>query len=369
MSIAAFSRQHPTWAVLGGGNGGQSLAGYLALKGFSVRLYDIFQETINAINDQGGIRLEGSVQGLGKLSLATTDISQALAGADIVMVVAPALAHSDIASSCAPYLADGQLVFLHPGATGGCLAFKQVLDRSGVTARVTLAEANSLLYACRCPQAGQATVLGVKRALTVAALPATENSRALAMLNTAFPQMRAGSNVLETSLANPNAIMHPAPTLLNTSMIESGRDWLYYWDGITPSIGAFVEALDRERLMVGQAFGLDLAAICQWYKEAYNANGDTLCEAVKNNPAYSGVKGQSTLRTRYLLEDIPMGLVPMAALAAAAGVDVPMINLVIQLGECLVGGNLTAKARTLEALGLAGKSVDDILRLVNTGTL
>ena len=31
-----------------------------------------------------------------------------------------------------------------------------------------------------------------------------------------------------------NAMMHPAPTLLNTSLIESGRDWLYYRDGITP---------------------------------------------------------------------------------------------------------------------------------------
>lgn len=364
----AYGRQDLKWAVIGGGNGGQSLAGHLALMGFSVRLYDIFKDTINAINTQGGIRLGGQVTGFGKLSLATTDIGQALSEANIVMVVAPASAHRDIAASCAPHLTDGQLVFLHPGATGGCLAFKKVLDDAGVGTRVSLAEANSLLYACRSERAGSATILGVKRVLTVAALPSMDNRSVLAMLNAAFPQMEAGVNVLETSLANPNAMMHPAPTLLNTSMIESRREWLYYWDGITPSIGAFVEAIDRERISVGEAYGLKLVPIRQWYRQAYNAQGNTLCEAVKNNPAYSQVKGQNTMRTRYLLEDIPMGLVPMSALAKAAGVDVPMINLVIQLGERLIGSNLTENGRTLESLGIAGRSVADILQLVNTGT-
>ena len=49
----------------------------------------------------------------------------------------------------------------------------------------------------------------------VAALPATEYAMVLDHLNAAFPQMYAGTNILETSLSNANAMMHPAPTLLN----------------------------------------------------------------------------------------------------------------------------------------------------------
>ena len=53
------------WAILGGGNGGQSLAGHLALMGYRVRLYDIFQQTVDAINEQGGITVSGVVEGFG----------------------------------------------------------------------------------------------------------------------------------------------------------------------------------------------------------------------------------------------------------------------------------------------------------------
>lgn len=361
------TRRKPVWAVIGGGNGGQALAGHLALMGFSVRLYDIVPDTIEAINAQKGIAVDGAVHGFGRLEAATLDMREALSGADIVMVVAPAIAHRQIARDCARFLADGQIVFVHPGATGGALEFQKTFADQGISARVTIAESNSLLYACRSARPGQVDIFGIKRELMVSALPATETEPVLASLKNAFPQLLPGRNVLETSLSNPNAMMHPAPTLLNTSLIESGRDWLYYHEGITPSIGDFVEALDRERVAVARAFDLDIPPIRSWYKRAYDVNGATLSEAVKNNPAYAGVKGQKQLQTRYLLEDIPMGLVPMAALGQLAGVDVRRIQLVIDLAECLTCCDLTTNARNLERLGLSGLSVPAILQRIESG--
>ena len=89
------------WAIVGGGNGGQSVAGHLALMGYSVRLYDIFPHTIDAINALGGIKIGGVVEGFGKLELATLNMGEALAGADVVLVTAPATAHRAIAEKCA----------------------------------------------------------------------------------------------------------------------------------------------------------------------------------------------------------------------------------------------------------------------------
>jgi opine dehydrogenase len=131
------------WAVLGGGNGGQSLSGHLSLMGFPVKLYDIFPDTIEAINAKGGIKVDGVVEGFGSLELATTNISEAIDGAEVVMVVAPALAHREIGKKCAPHLVDGQVVFLHPGATFGALEFRKILDdenylESGVVAPVQM---------------------------------------------------------------------------------------------------------------------------------------------------------------------------------------------------------------------------------------
>lgn len=367
MTAQTTANNRPKWAVIGGGNGGQSLAGHLAIMGFAVRLYDIFPETIDAIRKAGGIQVEGAVTGFGNLELATTDIREALTGADIVMVVAPAVAHREIAATCAPHLVDNQVIFIHPGATGGALEFKKVLSDCNCKAAITLAEAESLLYACRCPEPGHAVIFGIKNELMVAALPAAETARLVKLFNTAFPQMYAGANVLETSLSNANAMMHPAPTLLNTSLIESDHDWLYYWDGVTPAIGGFVEGLDKERLAVADAFGLKLPGILEWYRVHYGAVGATLSEAVKCNRAYAEVKGQKTLHTRYLLEDIPTGLVPMARLGQMAGVEVPRMETVIKLGEFMIGKDLTTTGRTLENLGLAGMTVGQVQEYMETG--
>jgi opine dehydrogenase len=336
--------------------------------GFRVRLYDIIPETIQAIQEQGGIQVDGTVEGFGKLELATTDLQEALEGADMVVVVAPALAHANIAKACAPHLKDGQIIFIHPGATCGALEFRKVLDDQGCPADVVLAEANSLIYACRCPQPGHASIFGIKNQLMVAALPAKQSSHVVEMLQTALPQIYEGKNVLHTSLENPNAMLHPAPSLLNTSIIESGRDWLYYYDGITPSIGAYVEGLDTERQAIGKSLGLELTPLIPWFKIVYDAPGETVSEAVRNNKAYAGVKGQKTLRTRYVLEDIPMGLVPLASLGRALGIPMERTETIIKLGELLLNEDFSSSGRTLENLGLAGMGPKEIIHFAETGS-
>ncbi len=367
MAAKKTGKHQKAWSVVGGGNGGQAAAAHLALMGFPVRLFDIFPETVDAVKTLGGIQVQGVLQGFGSLEACSADFDAVIPGADVVMVVTPATAHADIAKRCAPLLRDGQLVFLHPGSTGGALEFRHVLQQAGCRADILLAESSSLLYACRSHQPGTVKLFAIKKELMVAALPTGSIDRALDILHTAFPQLYAGTNVLETSLTNPNAMLHPAPTLLNTSMIESGRDWRYYWDGITPSIGSFVETLDAERLAVGQAYGIALTPIVQWYHEAYQAEGDSLVEAVQNNEAYAWIKGQGTLQTRYLLEDIPMGLVPMQALGRLAGYEPERMQTIITLAEQLLQRDLSRCGRNLENLGLKDFSRDRLLHSLEQG--
>lgn len=355
------------WAVIGGGNGGQSLAGHLSLMGHSVRIYDIFPETISAIRSQGGIFVEGVVEGFGKVECATTEMAEAIQGTEIIMVVTPALAHKEVARACAPYLEEGQIVVLHPGSTGGVLEFKTILDEEGCTKSVILAETQSLIYACRLVSPGRARILGIKQSLMAAAMPAADNHLVLEKLNMAFPQIFAGQNVLLTSLENMNAMMHPAPTLLNTGRIESGNDFLYYYDGITPSIGDLIEEMDRERIAVGKALGLELTNLRKWYKLMYNAEGRDMSEIVKRVEAYSGVSGQKNLNTRYLLEDIPMGLVPLVSLGKMLGVPVESMEMVVKLSSSLLHQDFMSQGRTVEKLGLAGMNAHEILNYVETG--
>ncbi len=358
----------PVWCIIGGGNGGQAVSGHLAIMGFEVRIYDIFPETVDVIQKQGGIFVEGSVNGFGKVDFATTDLGKAVKGADIVMIVAPAVAHKKIASDCSKYLESGQTVVIHPGATCGTMEFVHTLKEQKCSADITVAETNSLLYACRLEKPGTVNIFGIKNTLLAAALPSTKNKEVVDLLNCAFPQITSAENVLQTSLDNLNAVMHPAPTILNTSMIESKFDWLYYYDGITPSIGAFVEALDRERIEIGKAYGLDLVPILEWYKIMYDAEADTLSEAVKKNKAYAGVKGQKSVNTRYLEEDIPMGLVPLVSLGRLAGIPAKRAETVIKMGEFLLNKNFMDTGRNLSNLGLSDYTMDDIKKYLKTGS-
>jgi opine dehydrogenase len=359
--------KNTVWTIIGGGNGGQSMAGHLALMGYRVRLYDIFQQTVDAINDQGGIHIDGVVEGFGALEFATTDLAKAVRGADVLAVVAPAISHRVIAENCLPHLADGQIVILHPGATCGALEFKKVLDDGGCKANIPIAETNSLIYACRSSKPGYASILGVKQDLLLATLPADANACVLEIFQEAFPQVVGAKNVLQTSLENPNAVVHPAPTVLNTSLIESKHDWLYYWDGMTPTIGRFVEELDKERLAIGKALGLDLGSIMDFYRKAYQVDATNLSDAVRNNRAYEKIQGQKDLRTRYLQEDIPTGLVPMIELGKMLGVDVSRMETIVKLGGFLLGEDYFASGRSLKNLGLDNMSSEQLEHYVQTG--
>jgi opine dehydrogenase len=357
----------PVWAVIGGGNGGQSAAGHLGLMGFSVRIYDIIPETINAIKKSGGIHIDGSVEGFGPVEFATGNIQEAVHGADIVMVIAPSLAHAVIAKDLSPHLEDGQVVFIHPGSTLGALEFRRVFDEENIQVDVTVCESISLVYACRSDKPGHASIKGIKDNVMVAAIPADRTKDAVSKINTAFPQFIAGKNVLETSLNNLNAVMHPAPTVLNTSMIESKHDWKYYWDGITPSIGRFTQELDQERVNIGKAFGVKLEPVLQMYKTLYHSEGTTLTEAILKTDAYREIAGQKKMETRYLLEDIPMGLVPMISLAKVVGVNTDRMETIAKLGGFLLDKDLFSVGRTIEKLGLDGMDADQILEYLTTG--
>lgn len=355
------------WSIIGAGNGGQTMAGHLGIEGQTVRIYDVFQSTIDAINEKKGIEVQGEINGFGPLELATCDIQKAVENAHIINVVVPAIYHKDIAKSCAPFLKDGQIIVLHPGATFGAFEFKKTLEDHQCTAKVTIAEALSLLYACRAEKPGYATVFGVKKNLQVAALPATDTDGVVTLLNTVFPQFEAAENVLVTSVGNLNAMMHPGPTILNTAKIDNQEDFLYYWEGVTPAVGDFVEGLDQERMGIAQALGIELQSLRDAYWYMYRAQGDNLNEIVKNNKAYDGIKGQKTLNTRYLTEDIPTGLWPLVSLGKLLGVSVDRMETIAKLGGFLLNRDFAVEGRSVKSAGLDKLTAEQIVRFAQTG--
>ncbi len=361
------------YTVLGAGHGGKAMAAHLAIMGAEVALWNRTFDHISVIQKRGGIELEspeGGPHGFGKISLVTSDIAEALAFAQVIMVVLPSSAHADIARATTPYLKDGQIVILHPGRTLGALEFAKIIRENGCIADVTVAEAETFIYASRADGPAQAHIFRIKEAVPLAALPSTRNEMVLNAIQPAYPQFIDGVDVLHTGLNNMGAIFHPALTLLNAGWIEHTHgDYQFYIDGVTPSVARVLEVLDRERVTVASSIGIRARTSLEWLKLAYDTDGEDLHEAIQNQPGYYGIKAPPTLNHRYIFEDVPMSLVPIASLGMRYGVSVRGMESIIRIGSIIHRTDYWRRGRTVERLGLEQWSVSELTRFVQEGVI
>lgn len=359
------------YTVIGAGHGGKAMAAHLGLMEFPTTLYNRTPERVAAIKELGGINLESqdhSLKGFCKLERVTSNMQEALEKAEMVMVVVPSSAHADIARSAAPYLKSGQIVILHPGRTCGAIEFAKVLRDEGCKAEVIIAEAETFIYASRSDGPAESRIFRVKEAVPLAALPAVKTPLVLQKIHEAYPQFIDGVNVLQTGLNNMGAIFHPALTILNTGRIESTNgDYQFYIDGVTPSVARVLEVLDRERVTVASSVGVRARTALEWLKLAYDTTGEDLHEAIHNQPGYYGIKAPPTMNHRYIFEDVPMSLVPIASLGQRYGVSVKAMDSIVRLSSIIHKTDYWRRGRTIDKLGIDNLSVTELTEYVNTG--
>lgn len=361
------------FTVIGAGNGGKAMAAHLSVMGAKVCLWNRTYDNISIIHKRGGIDLDsedGKIRGFGALDLVTSNIEEAVNFAQVLMIVLPSSAHGSIAKMMSPFLKDGQIILLHPGRTLGALEVRKVLVDSGCTADVIVAEAETFIYASRSDGPAQARIFRVKEAVPLAALPAIKTEKVLGAIKSAYPQFIDGVDVLNTGLNNMGAIFHPALTLLNAGWIEHTHgDYQFYIDGVTPSVARMLEVLDRERVTVASSLGIRARTSLEWLKLAYDTEGEDLHDAIQNQPGYYGIKAPRNLKHRYIFEDVPMSLVPIASLGIRYGVSVRAMDSMIRIGSIIHRTDYWRRGRTVESLGIQQWSVSELGRYVTEGVL
>ena len=351
-------------AVLGAGAGGTALAFDHASHGHEVKLFDFpeFSENVEAIARRGGIHAEGNISGFGEISHAGTDIDPALDGAELIYVVGPAFATEPFAQAVAGKLHPGQTVIISPGSCGRALAFKKAAGLDLEDDSVRIAETHTLHYAVRLTAPGRVHIfLKLKAGNLLAALPGRHTDDILAMIADVYPGMEAAKNVIQTSLQNANPVIHPAVSLANAARIEGAGDFLFYEEGVSDSVGRIIEAVDRERIAIGEKLGLTIISdpamgIRQGYMRENNYGS-----AYRQAPGFQGITAQQQLDHRYINEDVGYGLVFMSRLGSQAGVATPAIDAIIQLASVLMERDYAAEAlRTPASLGIAGLSAGQL---------
>jgi opine dehydrogenase len=294
-------------------------------------------------------------------------------GVDLIVVAAPSVAHEYLARSLAGYLTDGQRILLNPGHTGGSLHFLNLLRTLGCRADVQLCETVTLTYICRMPEPGKVEVYRRTTNLRCAAFPAKYTADLVNEIQAVFPNIVAAENVLETGFSNINAIMHPAGMLGNAGWIEkTGGDFLWYREGVTPAIGAWIDAVDGERMAIVNSLGLKPLRFVDIFYQA----GLTTAAARDSGSAYQAIhesepnmtiKSPPSLDHRYIREDIGYGLVPMAEIGTLMGVRAPVMDALITLASKALGTEFRAEGLTLEKMGLANVHAERLAKVLRDG--
>ena len=341
--------------VVGTGNVGSAYAAWLARAGCGVTLLKTTPAPsphFDAVRARGGVLLrdlDGS-ETFAPLPLVTREPGDALGTAlDAVVVATQTHAHEAVAALCAQNLRSAKLVLVTPGYLGS-VYFRRALR--GVADAV--AEGESPAFDARIEEPGAVRIhfRNVRNAL--AFLPRSRRDAGLEVAERLVGTYRySRESVLESALNNPNLILHTVGCVASAARIERAQGaFRMYEEGFTPGVWRAVERLDAERMRVLSAFGcapIPYLSACQ-FRNGADLSGDSL-ETFRRYGRENGPSGPSSLDSRYLTEDVPVGLGLLRSLGRASGVATPLADALFELAGALLGRDFQPQARTLERLG------------------
>jgi opine dehydrogenase len=244
--------------------------------------------------------------------------------------------------------------------------------RSQLKKKVILAECQTLIYATESRGPAHVEIMKVKQKVRASALPASNNDTLMNVISQVYSEYSVAENVLETSINNIGAVVHPAPMLMNSGLLEKaakGEDLRYYRDVISRFVCENVmEKIDREKSRVAEAFRVPVHTALEWYEECYGVKARTLYDALQNNEYYLGFSApKHVLAYHHVLDEIPNSLVPIALFGSAVGVSTPMTKAVVDLACAALGYDFWIAGRSLEKLGLEDMTPEQISTFVNEG--
>jgi opine dehydrogenase len=351
-------------AVLGGGNGAHAAAADLSEQGHEVRHWrrnaGALRERIN-LKDAMGLREV-------RVARCCADLGEAVRGAQLVFMPDPAFTQTDNARRLAPHLADGQVVFLAPG-TFGSYAMTRAMRDAGNRRRFAIAETGTLPWLTRMHGPDTTAITARATRLPTGVFPAQLHDDAFAILKRVFPAVEPVEDALSAALMNAGPVIHPPLIFMNAGPLEHFERWDIHKEGTQPAIRRVTDALDAERIAARVALGY--AAPHFPLADHYRIDGEEWMygRRVHQKLTDSGDWKERIVLTehRYMREDVEFGLAFLVSVCTGAGAACPVAQGLLALGSAVLGRDLRAGARTLEALGLAGLSRDAMRRLLAEG--
>lgn len=351
------------FTIIGAGNGGQSLAGDLTLRGFKVSaIYDKNPEPIKEIQDRGGIKMSGPVlEGFAPIEGATTDIRKAIESADVIFVAITSNYHKNLASDMAPFVRADQTILIMPGYIGGSILFQNTFLKKGVKELPLVGESLSFPYATRLIEPAHAGIKAKKVALPIAALPSSRNQEFLEIIQKAIPEVVLFPDSLSVGFNCTNPVSHVPYYLFNIGKVEAPTETeadFHSWG--TKTTNRIKEELDNERVSVGKALGLKMLSHKEIHDVMYHGKSYKPLEQKGDKLSSNAVQAPD----RFVDEDVPMGLVAISSFAKMINMPTPTTDMLINITNFIRQKEFEKEGRTLHYLGMDNVNKDEVLQLI-----
>lgn len=344
---------------------GAVCASDLTLSGHEVR-YAVFAEQkdqLPELRKAGGFTLDGDAQhliskktGFARLAKICDTTAEALKDAEAVLIEVDIHQLEEKFRAMIPEFARGAVVHVQSHGYWPAARLTPLLRKAGRD-DVLVTEAPAPTHAARI-NGTVVTPKGLRRGIQIATVPAARSGEALAVLKLLFPDFSAASSVLQTGLENLNLIVHPAMVLPNIGAMERAKldqkKFAFYQEGIVPAMGVLGDALDAERKLVCEAYGVVHTPMPKAIEQYYGFRSNNFYEAL-HNPVYKSLPPfQPDIWREWELVDLPYAIVPCVQLAEQAGVAVPLHRAFAEILGVLLGVDTWRCGPSLADMDLEG---------------
>jgi len=379
-------------AILGGGACAQTFAAEFSLTGYEVHLYELPELAVESLGDVlkshrieiGGKQLNFKWfrrTGVAKVDVVTTEITEALKGAGLLIVAIPAKGHKAFFEKMIPCLEDGQVISIFPDNFGS-LMLKNMMREKRININVMIGGWSSMPYGVRIIEPGKLDCIIRIRNLLCDALPNTDGDKFFEILKgiPAFDgavELKRGDTIIGVDLSNPNPAVHIPGSILNVGAMEvsemegilgipSGKYSMYKY-GMSPAVSRVQLAFYQEERRIADAMGIK---IIEHREDQFFWKGSIM--GIEYWVPFADVVlppivGPDSVEHRYFTEDIPVGAVVRYNLAKKLGVEIPITESLIRLGSVICKRDFLKEGISLKELGIEDLNKEQIIRYVRDG--
>ena len=352
-------------SILGAGAIAYGLAAYLAQAGHDPMLWSPSGERTKALAAGESLKATGAIAATMPVRVAR-NCEDAIAAADVVMIALPANGHKTVMDAAAPYLREGMPVIISSHSSFGALYLSRLLADCKVSLPIIVW--GTTLLTGRQLGPTEIHVGSVRRKLDMATVPFGAIDQGFGLCTALFgDHFVKRDGLLAIALSNLNPQNHLGIALFNLTRMEKAERWSQ-GGNVTPAVGRLIEALDAERLAIAARFGMAVRTVEEHFSLSFHVPMATVSQMNQEMDRRGrGGFGPATIESRYILEDVPFGLLPTVLLGKISGIPAMLHEAGIDIFSAALGRDLALDNDILPTLDVGQMTKADLEALCRKG--